>query len=166
MLAIVVTVDDNSGASIPIISSLGGTWGAVGTNWTKIYNQIDLGSFTVGARTFKKYLYVLNFINMSIMQSAGVTLIQLANIYGLDNTTGVECISVYADIPKTGIIPVEQSTRANSPDNLDTGGQPSGYYPLGYKVKNSIPAAAGYSEWICITAGIPGTWKGVGLIQA
>lgn len=36
---------------------------------------------------------------------------------------------------------------------------------VGDVVDNSAPAAAGYSGWVCTTAGTPGTWKGYGLIQ-
>jgi hypothetical protein len=42
----------------------------------------------------------------------------------------------------------------------------TGYWNVGERVENSAPAAAGYAGWICVVAGTPGTWKGVGLIEA
>ena len=36
---------------------------------------------------------------------------------------------------------------------------------IGDKIYDSTPTAGGYTGWICVTAGTPGTWKGFGLIQ-
>lgn len=33
-------------------------------------------------------------------------------------------------------------------------------------IENTSPTAGGYSGWKCVTAGTPGTWKGVGLIES
>lgn len=42
----------------------------------------------------------------------------------------------------------------------------TGYYKKGDMIWNLNPTAGGYMGWVCIVAGIPGTWKGFGLIQA
>ena len=36
---------------------------------------------------------------------------------------------------------------------------------IGETVKNANPVSGSYSGWICLEAGIPGVWKGYGLIQ-
>ena len=41
-----------------------------------------------------------------------------------------------------------------------------GTWEVGDKVYAKTPLAGGYTGWICITSGTPGTWKGFGLIQA
>lgn len=41
-----------------------------------------------------------------------------------------------------------------------------GTWRVGDKVYNAAPVAGGYEGWICVAGGIPGTWKGFGLIQS
>jgi lysophospholipase L1-like esterase len=41
----------------------------------------------------------------------------------------------------------------------------TGYFLRGDKVENTTPSASGYSGWVCVTSGSPGTWKGYGLIE-
>jgi hypothetical protein len=50
--------------------------------------------------------------------------------------------------------------------NIGTAAPTVGTWPVGQRIINSAPAAAGYSGWVCTVAGTPGTWKGYGLIQA
>lgn len=42
----------------------------------------------------------------------------------------------------------------------------TGAWIVGDTAINTVPVAGGYERWRCITSGIPGTWKGAGLIQA
>ena len=37
---------------------------------------------------------------------------------------------------------------------------------VGDKVTNTTPTAGGFSGWVCVTAGTPGTWKTFGAITA
>lgn len=49
---------------------------------------------------------------------------------------------------------------------LGTAAPTSGIYSIGDRLINTAPAAGGYTGWVCVAAGSPGTWKGYGLIQA
>jgi hypothetical protein len=42
----------------------------------------------------------------------------------------------------------------------------AGWHPAGLKVSNTMPSAGGWSGWVNISAGEPGTWKGFGLVEA
>lgn len=47
-----------------------------------------------------------------------------------------------------------------------TGAPGSGTWRAGDKIYITVPTAGGYTGFICITTGTPGTWKGFGTIQA
>lgn len=49
--------------------------------------------------------------------------------------------------------------------NINTVAPTAGTWVTGDKAYNVAPTAGGYSGWICIAGGTPGTWKGYGLIQ-
>lgn len=49
---------------------------------------------------------------------------------------------------------------------FDSAAPVSGTYAVGDRVYNKAPSAGGYSGWVCVSAGSPGTWKGFGLIEA
>jgi len=42
----------------------------------------------------------------------------------------------------------------------------TGTWGQGDRVWNVLPAAGGYTGWICVSAGTPGTWKGFGVIAS
>lgn len=48
----------------------------------------------------------------------------------------------------------------------DTAAPTAGIWNIRRTVLNSAPTAGAYSGWVCTVAGSPGTWKGVGLIEA
>lgn len=61
----------------------------------------------------------------------------------------------------------ETKETADKEDNTAYAAPPvNGYYKVGDVVYNSAPSASSYLGWVCVTAGIPGTWKGFGLIEA
>ena len=52
-------------------------------------------------------------------------------------------------------------------DTTVAGARPTvGYHYPGEIVFNNAPVAGGYIGWVCITEGIPGSWKQFGLIEA
>ncbi|HZD53337.1 MAG TPA: glycosyl hydrolase family 28-related protein, partial [Woeseiaceae bacterium] len=42
----------------------------------------------------------------------------------------------------------------------------SGWHPAGLRIENATPRPGGWSGWLNIEAGKPGTWKGAGMIEA
>lgn len=56
--------------------------------------------------------------------------------------------------------------KADLTTRYGTGIPPSGTFKVGDKVINTNPTPGGYTGWICVTAGSPGTWKGYGIIQS
>ena len=61
----------------------------------------------------------------------------------------------------------ETSRVYNANGDLLLGGAPiDGTWEKGDKVLNNIPNAGGYTGWVCVAPGEPGTWKGYGLIES
>jgi hypothetical protein len=74
-----------------------------------------------------------------------------------DNAVGNALIGINADGGLTKL--------SNSKYTEGTAAPTTGTWAVGDYRKNITPVAGGYSGWECITAGTPGVWKGVGLIE-
>jgi hypothetical protein len=64
---------------------------------------------------------------------------------------------------RPGIEPLIQSI--DGKPLMKTAAPTAGTWAAGQQILNSAPAAGGYMGWVCTVAGVPGTWKGFGLIQ-
>lgn len=163
-----IVLDDRLGVTIPTIDAIAGI-GVSPTDW-QLMNTTKLATFTVGTRTFQKYLFTIAIINRTTSASTGITAIRFANLYGAasaegggvtDDMAGVSIISIYANTLETGEIFTNNRTMAAAPT---TGLE--GRCAVGDIIYHSTPVSAGYLGWVCITAGQPGTWKTFGNLSS
>lgn len=105
-------------------------------------------------------------ISDSIVNSSGSVGYYVANVSNaviignqtINSTTGIQITSVNPII--------EQNNSWNGSQFYGTAAPTTGTWKVGDKVWQTVPVAAGYTGFVCTTAGTPGTWKGFGLIQA
>jgi hypothetical protein len=115
----------------------------------------------------------------SLVVTNGVPFTPLANgvntvkAYGIDTTgTTVEC---YINAISLCEVAADETYTAKAQEKLTANNQgrgivymsaapTTGAWTVGEIVYNSVPATGGYIGWVCTAQGIPGTWKGFGLI--
>lgn len=146
-LALIADVPDDMW--VPAVTELNGLGADFFTHTTK------LETYLVGSRTFTKYA-----ITVTVAQPTGpINSIKIANFYGGSNLYGLEALNVYVNADHTGPISSNRRTRSSAPSAAT-----DGVHARGDVVYNSAPTGGAYEGWICTVAGVPGTWKGFGLI--
>lgn len=88
---------DDGGATIPQVYDVGGI-GSAPNDWIQIY-RANLGSWTVGVRTFNKYQITVAIKNKTTAAANGVRWVGLSGFYGggIGSEAGIECANVYTD---------------------------------------------------------------------
>jgi len=87
----------------------------------------------------------------------------------IDGDITWECISRVADGDDVGNGAQRAVQTMNLSDKImwqDANAPTSGYHAQGEIVFRRLPTASGTIGWVCVTAGIPGTWKEFGSIEA
>lgn len=94
----------------------------------------------------------------------GVSTVEIRSDSGEDFTDVV--LPLLGDILPTPDATVTALALKEPVRTMGTAAPTTGAHARGDLVWNSAPSAAGYTGWICVTAGTPGTWKGFGVIES
>jgi len=153
IIYITMILDDNSGANLAGII-LNGV-GPGGANYSYPY-KVALETYTVGTRTFTKWLYCFVVMNKALSVSPGIDWIAITGIWynsGTPAASGIEMLSIYVDTRQVGSIAPGRRNRPSSPAS-----PADGYWTVGEMLYNTTPASGQPPSWYCTVAGNPGTW--------